>query len=247
MWRVLKRHLKVFRRIWWSNTMFNFIEPLLYMAAMGYGLGLFVPDIGGVSYAQFIAPGFVASSGMWASTFECTYGSYIRLQHEKTLHAMLAGPLTVTDVVWGEVLYATVKSFFYGAVILLVIFLLGMVQSWWALLILPFLALPGMVFALMALSFTGFIRNIDHINYYITLFSTPVYLFSGIFFPLDSLPPLGQAAAWLNPLYHSVEVARSMVLGQPAASLLQHVLVLAGYVLVLAWLPVRLMGKRLIN
>lgn len=247
MWRVLRRHMKVFRRIWWTNTMFNFIEPLLYMTAMGFGLGIYVTDIGGISYAQFIAPGFVASSGMWASTFECTYGTFVRLQYEKTLHAMLAGPLTVRDVIWGEVLYATVKSFFYGAVILAVIALLGMVQSWWSLLILPFLVLPGMVFALLALSYTGFIRNIDHINYYITLFSTPVYLFSGIFFPLDTLPFWGQAAAWFNPLYHSVEVCRALVLGQPSLNLLPHMGVLAIWIALLSLLPVKLMRKRLIS
>lgn len=247
MWRVLRRHMKVFSRIWWTNTMFNFLEPILYMTAMGFGLGAYVQSIDGVSYAQFIAPGFIASSGMWASTFECTYGSFVRLQFEKTLHAMLAAPLTVADVVWGEILYATVKSFFYGTVILAAIALLGLVQSWWSILILPFLALPGMVFALLALSFTGFIKNIDHINYYITIFSTPVYLFSGIFFPLDSMPLLGKAAIWLNPLYHSVEVCRSLVLGHVSLELLSHVAVLAMWVLVLGWLPVKLMRNRLIN
>ncbi len=247
MWRVLRRHLKVFRRIWWTNTMFNFIEPLLYMTAMGFGLGAYVQEIGGVSYAQYIAPGFVASSGMWASTFECTYGSFLRLQFQKTLHAMLASPLTVADVVWGEVLYATVKSFFYGTVILIVIALMGMVQSWWALAILPFLLLPGMVFSLLALSYTGLIKNIDHINYYITLFSTPAYLFSGIFFPLDTLPFWGQVGAWLNPLYHSVEVSRALVLGQPSMKLLPHMGALLVWIGVLSWVPVRLMRRRLIS
>jgi lipooligosaccharide transport system permease protein len=104
-----------------------------------------------------------------------------------------------------------------------------------------------MVFALLALSFTGFIKNIDHINYYITIFSTPVYLFSGIFFPLDSMPLLGKAAIWLNPLYHSVEVCRSLVLGHVSMGLLPHVAVLAMWVIVLSWLPVKLMRNRLIN
>lgn len=247
MFRVLRRHMKVFRRIWWTNTMFNFLEPILYMTAMGFGLGAYVQNIDGISYAQFIAPGFIASSGMWASTFECTYGSFVRLQFEKTLHSMLAAPLTVADVVWGEILYATVKSFVYGTVILAAIALLGLVQSWWSILILPFLALPGMVFALLALSFTGFIKNIDHINYYITIFSTPVYLFSGIFFPLDSLPLLGQAAVWINPLYHSVEVCRDLVLGHVSPALLSHVAVLISWVIVLGWLPVKLMRNRLLS
>lgn len=244
---ILRRHLKVFSRTWWTNVMFNFLEPFLYLFAMGFGLGAYVEQIDGMSYAQYIAPGFVASSGMWAATFECTYGSFIRCEFQKTFHAMLAAPLTVRDVVWGEALYAAIKSVIFGTVILIVIGLLGLVQSWWALIIPLFLAIPALAFALLALSYTGTIHNIDYFNYYITLVSTPLYLFSGIFFPLNSLPAWGIVVAWLNPLYHSVEICRALVLGNPEPGLLLHAAVLVLFIVLLCWLPERLLKKRLIS
>ncbi|CVK19285.1 ABC transporter permease [Sporomusa sphaeroides] len=244
--RIFARHLAVFKKIWFTNVMFNFIEPLLYLTAMGYGLGSFVRDIDGLSYIQYIAPGMVASSAMFAASFECTYGSFVRLHYQKTFHAMLAGPVTVRDIVAGDVLYGTCKSMLFGLVILTVITALGQVQSWWALLIPLFLAIPGLAFSLLAICYTGLIENIDKFNYYITLFLTPAYLFSGVFFPIHSMPGWAQAVAWFNPIYHSVEVCRALVLGNSNPSLLVHAGVLVLLAALLMPLAVKLMTKRLI-
>lgn len=244
--RIFARHLAVFKKIWFTNVMFNFIEPLLYLTAMGYGLGSFVRDIDGLSYIQYITPGMVASSAMFAASFECTYGSFVRLHYQKTFHAMLAGPVTVRDIVAGDILYGTCKSMLFGLVILTVITALGQVQSWWALLIPLFLAIPGLAFSLLAICYTGLIENIDKFNYYITLFLTPAYLFSGVFFPIHSMPGWAQAVAWFNPIYHSVEVCRALVLGNSNPSLLVHAGVLALLAALLMPLAVKLMTKRLI-
>ncbi|MDF2568420.1 MAG: yadH [Sporomusa sp.] len=244
--KIFGRHMAVFRKIWFTNIMFNFIEPLLYLTAMGYGLGTFVQEINGLSYIQYIAPGMVASSAMFAASFECTYGSFIRLHYQKTFHAMLAGPVTVRDIVAGDILYATFKSILFGVVILTVIAVLGQVQSWWALLVPLFLIIPGLTFSLLAICYTGVTDNIDKFNYYITLFLTPSYLFSGVFFPISSMPGWAQVLAWFNPIFHSVEVCRAMVLGNIDPSLLVHAGVLLAVALVLMPLAVRLMTKRLI-
>lgn len=244
--RILDRHLTVFRRTWLSNVMYNCIEPLLYLASMGFGIGAFVSEMNGLSYIQFVATGMVASSAMFAATFECTYGSFIRLHHQKTFQAMLAAPATVRDVVWGEALFGAVKTVCFGAAILLVIALLGQVRSLWSLLILPFLLLPGLAFSFLALAFTGYILNIDYFNYYITLFITPLYLFAGIFFPVNAMPAHLAWIVWLNPLYHVVEVCRALSLGEPAPRLLAHAAVLAVLATAAAWAAVRLMRKRLI-
>lgn len=244
---ILKRHLIVFRRTLWSNMVFNVIEPFLYLSAMGFGLGAFVQDMGGMTYIQFIAPGMVASASMWAATFECTYASFIRLHFQKTFHAMLAGPATVADVVAGEVLFGIVKNIAFGIIILVVIGIMGQVQSIWSLLIPLFLILPGTVFSLMALSYTGIITNIDYLNYYITLITTPMYLFAGVFFPVTTMPEWLQILAWFNPLYHSVEVCRALVVGQVSIILWQHVASLVLLSMVLAPIPVYFMRKRLIS
>ncbi len=244
--RIFARHMAVFKKIWFTNIMFNFIEPLLYLSAMGYGLGSFVQDINGLAYIQYIAPGMVASSAMFAASFECTYGSFIRLHYQKTFHAMLAGPVTVRDIVAGDILYATFKSMVFGVVILTVIAVLGQVQSWWALLIPIFLVVPGLTFSLLAICYTGITDNIDKFNYYITLFLTPAYLFSGVFFPVNSMPGWAQVVAWFNPIYHSVEVCRAMALGNNNPGLLVHAGVLALLAVLLMPLAVRLMTKRLV-
>lgn len=244
---ILRRHLIVFRRTLWSNMVFNVIEPFLYLSAMGFGLGAFVQDMGGMTYIQFIAPGMVSSASMWAATFECTYASFIRLHFQKTFHAMLAGPATVADVIAGEVLFGIVKNIAFGIIILVVIGLMGQVQSAWSLLIPVFLILPGTIFSLMALSYTGMITHIDYLNYYITLVTTPMYLFAGVFFPVSSMPEWLQVLAWFNPLYHSVEVCRSLVVGQVSMVLWQHVICLAIFSAVLTPLPIYFFKKRLIS
>ena len=244
---ILKRHLIVFRRTFWSNMFFNVIEPFLYLSAMGFGLGAFVQDMDGMSYMQFIAPGMVASASMWAATFECTYASFIRLHFQKTFHAMLAGPATVSDVAAGEVLFGIVKNIVFGIVILVVIGLMGQVQSLWSLLIPLFLVVPGTVFSLMALSYTGIISHIDYLNYYITLITTPMYLFAGVFFPITSMPGWLQFLVWFNPLYHSVEICRNLVVGTVSIVLWQHVGSLIIMSLLLAPIPVYFLKKRLIS
>lgn len=244
--RIFARHMAVFRKIWFTNIMFNFIEPLLYLTAMGYGLGTFVQDMEGMTYLQYIAPGMVASSAMFAASFECTYGSFIRLHYQKTFHAMLAGPVTVRDIVAGDILYATCKSMVFGLVILIVISALGQIQSWWALCIPLFLVIPGLAFSLLAICYTGITANIDNFNYYITLFLTPAYLFSGVFFPINSMPGWAQVVAWCNPIFHSVEICRALALGNINPGLLMHAGVLALLAMLLMPLGVRLMTKRLI-
>ena len=244
--RILARHMVVFRRTWLSNVMYNCIEPLLYLASMGFGIGAFVSEMDGLSYIQFVATGMVASSAMFAATFECTYGSFIRLHHQKTFHAMLAAPITVRDVIWGEALFGAVKTVCFGAAILLVIALLGQVRSIWSLLILPFLVIPGLAFSMLALAFTGYISNIDYFNYYITLFITPLYLFAGIFFPVNAITGWMAWVVWLNPLYHVVEVCRALSLGRASPGLLVHALVLTLLATFAAMLAVRFMKRRMI-
>lgn len=245
--RILKRHLTVFRRTWWTNAMFNFFEPVFYITAFGYGFGSFVTEMEGMTYLQFIASGTVASSAMWAATFEGTFGAFIRMHYQKTFHAMLFTPATVTDVVLGEAFYAAIKSVFFSGIILAVIAALGQVHSWWALLV-PFgNALPGLAFAFLALAYTGIVTNIDYLNYYITLLMTPLFLVSGVFFPVSALPAWIQGLAAANPLYHCVEMVRMLIRGDITAVLAGHVLFLAVFAVAVSFLPVRMLRRRLIN
>lgn len=245
--RVLSRHLRVFSHTWQHSVMFNVIEPLLYLAAFGFGMGAFVQEIEGMGYLEFLAPGMVALSALYAATFECSYGTFVRLHHQKTFLAMLAGPVTARDVILGEMLYGTLKSALFGTVILAVVAVLGLVRSPQALAVPLLLVLQGVVFAALAMWYTAYISNIDYLNYYITLAILPFFLFGGLFFPVDSLPAWVQAANNLNPLYHSVEVCRALTLGRTGAGLWMHVGALALIGALVLPQPLRRMEKRLIN
>ena len=245
--RVLNRHWQVFARTWLHNLMFNVAEPLLYLSAMGFGLGVMVGRIEGVTYLEFIAPGMVALSAMYSATFECTYGTFLRLHYQKTLQAILAGPVTVGEVIAGELLYGMFKSVLFGVVILIVVSTLGLVPARTAVFIPLFLILPGAVFSILAVCYTAMIKNIDQLNYYITLAIMPFFLFGGLYFPVSNLPDWVQQLNWINPLYHSIEVCRSLALGKNSPQLWEHVVVLAAMILVLARLPLRLMKKRLLT
>ncbi|MDW7649893.1 MAG: ABC transporter permease [Bacillota bacterium] len=245
--RVFSRNLAVFRKTWKTNIAFNFIEPLLYLTAMGWGLGAFVGEIRGMSYIQFIAPGMIASSAMWASSAECTYESYVRMHYQKIFHAITATPVELDEVVTGELLSGVFKSLLYGSVILLVITFLGLVPSPFALLIPFVLILCGFVFAELGMIWTGLVPKIDSFSYFFTLVVTPMFLFSGVFFPIESLPDAVQTAAWFLPLYHIVVLLRSLTMGTISPVLFLHVLWLAVFITLIFPLPLRLMHRRLIR
>lgn len=243
--KVLWRNIVVFKKTWLTNMTFYFVEPLLYLSAMGLGLGAFIGEINGTSYIQFIAPGIIASSAMWSAASESTYGSFVKMHFQKVYHAMVAAPLYIEEVVAGEILYAVFKAVIYGSIILLVITAFGLVPSSWALLTPLVLVLAGFVFAQMGMIWTGLVPKIDSFSFFFTLVITPMFLFSGVFFPIDSLPGFVQAAAWFLPLYHVVVLLRSLVFGEVGLFLLVHAAVLIFVIIVLFPYPQRLMRKRL--
>jgi lipooligosaccharide transport system permease protein len=245
--RVLSRHLRVFSHTWQHNVMFTVVEPLLYLTAFGLGMGAFVQDIRGMSYLEFLAPGMVTLSAMYAATFECSYGPFVRIHYQKTFLALLAGPVTARDVILGEILYGTLKSALFGTVILGVVAALGQIRSPEALAIPLVLAVQGMVFASLAMWYTACITNIDYLNYYITLAILPFFLFGGLFFPVDPLPAWVKTANYINPLYHSVEVCRALALGRAEAGLWANIGLLALIGACVLPIPLKLMEKRLIN
>lgn len=212
---VLYRNMLVYRRYWLSNLITGFFEPFVYLLGLGFGLGLYIDAIDGLPYQAFVAPGIIASGAMFASSFEATYGTYVRLHYQKTFDAMIATPVSVDDVVAGELLYSAVKSAISGAIILAAVALTGILPvSGWAWLLVPFAAfLIGLAFSAMALLVSSLVSNIDHFNYYVTLALTPMFVFAGVFFPVQNLPAVAQQIAWLTPLMHAVRLCRSLAFG----------------------------------
>lgn len=245
--RVFYRNLRVFRKTWVANIMFNFVEPVLYLWAIGVGLGAFVAQIGGLTYIEFLAPALIASSAMFSTTYEMTYGSFTRMGYQKTFHGMVATPVSMDDVVMGEIIYGTFKGVLYGMVFFLVVALFGVVKSPWALLIPVPLALMVMVFSILSLIWTSIAPNYDSFGYFFTLFISPMFLFSGVFFPVDSLPAGLRFLPWLTPLYHAVEVIRPMVLGKVTWSVLGNLGWLAAFALLTIRIPLVMVKNRLVQ
>lgn len=243
--KVLWRNIVVFKKTWLTNITFYFVEPLLYLTAMGIGLGAFIGEINGTSYIHFIAPGIIASSAMWAAASESTYGSFVKMQFQKTYHAIVATPLSIEEVVAGEILYAVFKAVVYGTIILLVITAFGLVASPWALLTPLVLVLAGFVFALLGMLWTGLVPKIDSFSFFFTLVITPMFLFSGIFFPIDHFPNFVQIAAWFLPLYHVVVLLRSLAFGEVGLFLLTHAGILVLTIIILYPWPKRFIRKKM--
>ena len=217
--RVWQRHLTVYTKLYKSSIALNFVEPVLYLAALGLGLGAFVQQINGVPYIQFIAPGIIASSSMFAAIYECTYGTYVRMTYQKTFDAILATPVNIDDLVAGELLWGATKSLLYGTIIIIVISLFGLVDSALIVLAVPALFITGLIFAEISVIFTAVVPGIDSFNYFYTLFMTPMFLFSGIFFPLDNLSPVVTKIAFFTPLYHLVNICRALASGNVSVCL----------------------------
>ena len=244
--RVWQRNFTVYTKLYKSSLALNFVEPILYLAALGLGLGAFVQQINGVPYIKFIAPGIIASSSMFAAIYECTYGTYVRMTYQKTFDAILATPVSIDDLIAGELMWGATKSLLYGTIIIIVISLFGLVDSPLIILVIPVLFITGLIFAEISVIFTALVPGIDSFNYFYTLFMTPMFLFSGIFFPLDNLSPIVSKIAFFTPLYHLVNICRGLASGRLGVCIWDTVWILAVVVL-LAPYAFRLMRRRVIK
>ena len=244
---VWRRNLKVWSRLLGPALLGNFGEPLLYLLALGYGLGSLVGEVGGMPYLVFLASGIVCGSAMNTATFEGLYSAYTRMTVQQTWAAMLATPLDVEDVVLGEVIWAGTKSLISAGAILVVAAWLGAVSDWAALGVLPVVLLVGVCFGAMALVMTAVATSYDFFLYYVTLLVTPMLLFSGVFFPLSRMPEAIQWAASALPLNHAVAVVRPLMTGQPVVGLWLHLGVLTAYGLAALYVAVVLLRRRLLR
>lgn len=244
--RVWQRNLMVYTKLYKSSIVLNLVEPTLYLLALGLGLGAFIKEINGVPYINFIAPGIIASSSMFAATFECTYGTYVRMTYQKTFDAILATPVNLDDLVAGELMWGATKSLFYGSIIMIVISLFRLVDSPLITLAIPVLFFSGLLFAAISIIVTAIVPGIDSFNYFYTLFMTPLFLFSGIFFPLDTLPPIILKIAFFTPLYHLVNICRSLSSGLLSATIWDIIWILAVVILLTPY-SFRLMRRRIIK
>jgi lipooligosaccharide transport system permease protein len=244
--RVWRRNALVFSKVWRGALLPNFFDPLFYLVALGFGLGTYLATIEGIPYRDFIAPGLIASAAMWAASFECTYNVYLKMYESKLYDAVLATPVEIADLAAGDVAWGATRSTIYGATFLGIVALFGLLDSAWAILIPLFVFLGGLAFSVLGYTFTALIPKIDLYSYYFTLVITPMFLFSGIFFPFDRLPGIAEIVAWFTPLFHLVEITRGLATGPEALAILGHTAWLVVFSLLLFYIPVRALRSRLL-
>ena len=247
-WPVWQRNLLVWKKLAIPSLVGNIAEPLMWLVAFGYGLGALVGqvDMGTekVPYILFLASGSICMSAMNAASFEALYSAFSRMHVQKTWDGILNAPVRLDDVVLAEMLWAAYKSVFTVTAILGVMLALGISHSPKLLLALPVLALAGITFASLALVFNALAKGYDFFTYYFTLFLTPTMFLSGVFFPLNTLPPAVQVLSQALPLTHAVALVRPLFMDRWPTDVLLHLGVLVAYAVVGFWVALALTRKR---
>lgn len=247
LYSVWYRHFRVYTRSLFSNGLPPFIEPLFFLAGIGLGLGKFVGLINGVSYIEFLAAGIIIPSAMYTAAFECTFGTFIRLDFDKVYDGMLASSIDVYDLLLGEIFFAATKSFFFSAAVLSVVSAFGLIPSYMSLFAPLIGFFTGLMFASFSLFITSFVKNINHFNFYFTGLLTPMFFFSGIVFPLSSLPKSLIPIAYIFPLTHSADLVRAFCFNNLSFSLLWNALYVIIFIIFFTIIAVIRLKRRLIQ
>jgi len=231
---VLEHNLIVYRRTWKGSIFMSFVSPILFLAAMGFGLGSLISrgpvrTVDGLSYLVFLAPGLLVATAMQSGYVETTYPIMARIQWERTYEGMLATPLRVLDVLAGEFGWLALRLGLGSVAFFLVMLAFGTVHSWLAVLAILVAVLTGLAFAAPILAWTATRRTDSSFALIGRFLVTPLFLLGGVFFPIHQLPQLVQGIAWLTPLAHGVALARGLSIGvlPPAAGI--HLVVLLLY------------------
>ena len=247
--RVWQRNFRVYRKSWKISFLPPLLEPLFYLLAFGVGLSALVGDVHyqgeTLPYVEFIAPALIAITIMYNTFFETTYASYVRMYYQKTFSAMIATPLSLGEIITGEIVWGATKSVFAAAIMTAVIGAFGLIRFPDGLLILPLAFVGGMAFGSLGMIFTGLVPGIDMFNLPIFLFITPMFLFSGTFFPLENLPLWAQEIALFLPLTWIVDLARSSTMGR--FHMTWDIVYLTGFAVILFPAALWIMKRRLIK
>ncbi|MDD3642688.1 MAG: ABC transporter permease [Candidatus Krumholzibacteria bacterium] len=248
---VWRRNLDVNLVTWQTNFLPPILEPLLYIVAFGFMLGRYVERIAWagieLDFLTFVAPGMISVAILYHSTFECMYGSFVRMYYQKTFDAIIATPLLIEDVIAGEILWAASKSFFAASIMLVIVSFFGLVEYPSGLVIVLLAFVGGVMFGSFGMIFAAICPSIDTMNLPVFLAVTPMFLFSGTFFPVEGLPAWGRAIAAVSPLTHVVAVARAASLGVLSTAFLPSALYIVAVGAGLFLLAVHLMKRRLVK
>lgn len=229
---IVTRNLLVFWRGWRSSFFLSVLGPVMFLSAIGLGLGSLVQEgrsFGGVDYLPFFATGILAASAMQSGVFGASYPIMGRIIWQKTYEAQLATPLSVRDIFLGEMAWFAVHLSFLAVPFFAVMALFGIFDSPRAVLAVPIVILLGLSCAAPVFAYTATLESDEAYTWLWRLVVTPLFLLSGTFFPIEELPAWGRVMAQATPLFHGVEMVRQVTLYDLEPSAVWHL----GYLLAL--------------
>jgi lipooligosaccharide transport system permease protein len=214
--RKLEHSLIVYRRIWRGTFFGTLVSPVLYLSALGIALGTLVPTMttfGGVPYVVFLAPGLLTAQAMQTATIESTWPLFAGFKWNKTFEAMIGTPQGIRDIVLGHLYWLVVRLAIVTGIFLLVMVIFGAVTSPTFLLAWPAAILTGVAFGMPLAAWTATRKTENSFATVFRFIITPLFLFSGTFFPIEQFPDAVEPIAWLTPLFHGVDLARRLAIG----------------------------------
>ncbi len=246
--RVFRRNWLVYRRIWYRSLFFGFLQPLMFLTAMGLGLGGLVNTANsaafeGIRFVDFIGPGLMAATAMQTATFESTYPIMNKIMWGRNYEAMLSTPLETRQILFGELGWISFRMTTIATIILIVLTAFGITRTPLAVLAIPVVVLTGLGFSANLIAFTATQKNDVGFSWVFRFIVNPLFLFSGTFFPLPG--PI-QGIAWATPLFHGVELVRGLVLNRLDLALAPlHLLYLLAFAAIGLWLADRNLHRRM--
>jgi lipooligosaccharide transport system permease protein len=250
MWRVFEREAMVFRRLWRGSVFSSFVTPVLFLAAMGVGVGGLVKEhtgaVGGVSYLQFVAPGLMAASAMQVAAGQSMWTVLAGAKWTRFFHGVVATPVTAAELYGGFVSWIAARTAIQGSAFGLAAVAFGGVPSLWGVLAVPAVVLGALAFAAPLTAFAATQETDVAFAVVFRIIVMPLFLFSGTFFPVHQLPHWLRPASWFSPLWHAVELARGATTGSLGlGAALAHVSILLAFIGVGAWWGTRTFVRRL--
>jgi lipooligosaccharide transport system permease protein len=249
IYHVFFRNLISYKRFVVPTFLVSLIEPLFYLITFGIGMGAYIGYFGGKPYLYFLVPGVLVSSVMLSSTFECLYGTFVKMVHEKLYDSLIATPVSAEDAVAGDIAWGAFRGMISGTLMMIVAGFMGVfpVSAVNVLLLLVLMVFVGVLFASLAMIVTSVSPSFDFFNYYTELIITPMLFFSGVFFPLDKFPPWMKTLSQFMPLTHAVDISRALFSGTYHRGLIFHFLVIFVLEAIAFTIGLKMMKKRLIK
>lgn len=246
---VFYRNLISYKRFVLPTFVVSLGQPLFYLITFGIGMGAYMGHFGGKPYLNFLVPGVLISSVMLSSTFECLYGTFVKVSYQKLFDSLIATPVSAEDAIAGEIAWGAFRGLISGSLMLVVATFMHVfpVSITSALLLLVLMIFIGILFGSLAMIVTSFAPNFDFFNYYTELIITPMLFFSGVFFPLDRFPVWMKMFAKFLPLTHAVNISRAAFSGVSSPNLTLDFLYIILLEIVAFYIGIKLMKRRLIK